>query len=75
MGTYIAKNLNKESKTFNIHGDEIDLKTRQIISPKEDREKGLSPIQSDTLQQKFRRQAEMQAKGIVPETYKDIVKK
>ena len=74
MGVYIAKQLNKESKAFNLNGDEINLETRQVIKLRENREKGLTPFQSQLLQDKFEKQSEMEAKGIKPENWENVIK-
>jgi len=73
MAVYIAKNLNKERKVFNTNGDEIDLETRRIIRYRKE-EGGLTPAQSLALQEKLRKQEEMEAKGIKPENWEDIIK-
>ena len=74
MGVYIAKQLNKESKAFNLNGDEINLETRQVIKLRENREKGLTPFQSQLLQDKLEKQSEMEAKGIKPENWENVIK-
>ena len=73
MAVYIAKNLNKERKVFNTNGDEIDLETRRVIRYRKE-EGGLTPAQSLALQEKLRKQEEMEAKGIKPENWEDIIK-
>ena len=73
MAVYIAKNLNKERKVFNTNGDEIDLETRRVIRYRKE-EGGLTPAQSLALQEKLRKQEEMEVKGIKPENWEDIIK-
>lgn len=73
MGVFIAKNLHKEKRFFNINGDEINPETHEVIKPKEVL-RTPTPEQLAKMEEKLKKQAEMEEKGIKPETWKDIVK-
>lgn len=74
MAVYIAKNLKKESRVFDIEGNEIDLETKEIIKPKE-QPRTLTPEQIAKMEEKLKRQAELEAMGIKPEGWQDVVGK
>lgn len=72
MAVYIARNLKKERKMIDINGNEIDPVTKEIIRPKE-QPITPTPEQMAKLEEKIKKQAEMEAQGIKPESWQDVV--
>lgn len=55
MAVYISDNLKKESKVFDINGNEIDLKTKKIIKFKKDLERNKITERLSKLEEKIKK--------------------